>query len=40
MAMTSTITRDELRAAIDDGAVTVVDALPPAPYGARHLPAR
>jgi mannose-6-phosphate isomerase-like protein (cupin superfamily) len=30
------ITRDELRAAL--GGVTVVDALPPAPYGQRHLP--
>jgi mannose-6-phosphate isomerase-like protein (cupin superfamily)/rhodanese-related sulfurtransferase len=34
--MTSLITRDELRAALDS--VTVVDALPPAPYGQRHLP--
>ena len=34
--MTTFITRDELRAAHDD--VTVVDALPPAPYGLRHVP--
>jgi mannose-6-phosphate isomerase-like protein (cupin superfamily) len=36
--MTNPITREELRAAIDAGSVTVVDALPPAPYGERHLP--
>ena len=36
--MTTTISREELRAAIDDGHVTVVDALPPAPYAKRHLP--
>jgi mannose-6-phosphate isomerase-like protein (cupin superfamily)/rhodanese-related sulfurtransferase len=34
--MTTFITRDELSPALDD--VTVVDALPPAPYGLRHLP--
>jgi mannose-6-phosphate isomerase-like protein (cupin superfamily) len=34
--MTTFIARDELRAALDS--VTVVDALPPAPYGQRHLP--
>jgi mannose-6-phosphate isomerase-like protein (cupin superfamily) len=34
--MTAFITRDELQAALDS--VTVVDALPPAPYGQRHLP--
>ena len=34
--MTAFITRDELQAAVDS--VTVVDALPPAPYGQRHLP--
>jgi len=34
--MTSFITRDELRSALDS--LTVVDALPPAPYGDRHLP--
>ena len=32
------ITREELRKAVDDGTVTVVDALPAAPYGRRHLP--
>jgi rhodanese-related sulfurtransferase len=36
--MPGTITREELQAAIDDGSVTVLDALPAAPYGARHLP--
>ena len=36
--MSDEITRDELRAALDDGAVCVVDALPAAPYGQRHLP--
>ena len=36
--MTAPISRDELRAAIDAGAVTVVDALPAAPYAQRHLP--
>jgi mannose-6-phosphate isomerase-like protein (cupin superfamily) len=34
--MTTLITRDELRSALDS--VTVVDALPPEPYGRRHLP--
>ena len=34
--MTTFITRDELRAALDS--LTVVDALRPAPYGQRHLP--
>ena len=34
--MPTSITRDELRAALDD--LTVVDALPPMPYGQRHLP--
>jgi mannose-6-phosphate isomerase-like protein (cupin superfamily) len=34
--MTSFITRDELRAGLES--VTVVDALPPAPFGQRHLP--
>ena len=33
--MTTSITRDELRSALHS--VTVVDALPPAPYGQRHL---
>lgn len=36
--MSEQITRDELRSAIAGGTVTVVDALPPAPYGKRHLP--
>ncbi|GAB3417466.1 rhodanese-like domain-containing protein [Flindersiella endophytica] len=36
--MSTQITRDELRAAIDNGTVTVIDALPAAPYSARHLP--
>lgn len=32
------IRRDDLQAAIEAGSVTVVDALPAAPYGERHLP--
>lgn len=36
--MTRTITREELRRALDGGALTVVDALPAAPYANRHLP--
>ena len=32
------ISREELRAAIDNARVTVVDALPPAAFGQRHLP--
>ena len=36
--MTNRISRQELHAAIDDARVTVVDALPPAPFGQRHLP--
>jgi mannose-6-phosphate isomerase-like protein (cupin superfamily)/rhodanese-related sulfurtransferase len=36
--MPTSITRDELRSALDDASVIVVDALPPTPYGARHLP--
>lgn len=36
--MSPAICREELRAAIDDAHVTVVDALPPAPFGQRHLP--
>jgi len=36
--MSTSISRDELRAAIDDKSVVVVDALPAAPYGRRHLP--
>jgi mannose-6-phosphate isomerase-like protein (cupin superfamily) len=34
--MTTSITRDELRSALRS--VTLVDALPPTPYGQRHLP--
>jgi mannose-6-phosphate isomerase-like protein (cupin superfamily) len=34
----TSITRDELRSALDEDSVTVVDALPAAPYGQRHLP--
>jgi mannose-6-phosphate isomerase-like protein (cupin superfamily) len=34
--MTTLITRDELRSALDSA--IVVDALPPLPYGQRHLP--
>jgi mannose-6-phosphate isomerase-like protein (cupin superfamily) len=36
--MATLITRDELQSALADDSVTVVDALPPAPYGQRHLP--
>jgi len=36
--MTVLITRDELRDAIDRGAVTVVDALPASYYDQLHLP--
>ena len=36
--MPAVIDREELRAAIDDGSVTVLDALPAEPYGRRHLP--
>jgi mannose-6-phosphate isomerase-like protein (cupin superfamily) len=36
--VTAEVTRDELRAAIDAGEVTVVDALPAAPFAQRHLP--
>lgn len=36
--MTTLIARDELRAAIDAGAVTVVDALGGDYYAKRHLP--
>lgn len=36
--MTTQITLDKLRDAIDNGTVTVVDALPAAPYSTRHLP--
>lgn len=36
--MTTFIERTQLQSALDDGSVTVVDALPPAPFGKRHLP--
>lgn len=36
--MTALITRDELRKAIADGSVTVVDALPESYYTTAHLP--
>ena len=36
--MSIPISREELHAALDDARVTVVDALPPAPFGQRHLP--
>jgi rhodanese-related sulfurtransferase len=36
--MHPTISRDELRAAIDRGAVTVVEALPPMYWAAEHIP--
>jgi mannose-6-phosphate isomerase-like protein (cupin superfamily) len=38
MSSPTTISRDELRSALEDNSVTVVDALPPAPFGKRHLP--
>jgi rhodanese-related sulfurtransferase len=36
--MTNLITRDELHEAIDQGTVTVVDALPASYYDQQHLP--
>lgn len=36
--MPTEIARDALSAAIEAGTTTVVDALPAAPYAARHLP--
>ena len=36
--MPTPITREDLHAALDAGTVTVVDALPAAPFGKRHLP--
>ncbi len=36
--MPTSITRDQLRSVLADASVTVVDALPPGAYGARHLP--
>jgi len=36
--MTQTITRDELRAGLDAGTITAVDALPESYYAQQHLP--
>ncbi len=36
--MTATISRDELRTALQGGAVTVVDALPAGYYDRQHIP--
>ena len=36
--MVDTITREELRAAIETGDVVVLEALPPAYFGKEHLP--
>lgn len=36
--MTASIGRDQLRTAIDNQTVVVVDALPAAPYRRRHIP--
>ncbi len=36
--MAASITRDQLRLAIDHGSVIVVDTLPAAPYSRRHIP--
>jgi rhodanese-related sulfurtransferase len=36
--MTTSITRDQLRFAIEDGSVIVVDALPAAPCSRWHIP--
>ncbi len=36
--MSTTVNLEELRAAMSDDRVTVVDALPAAPYAGRHLP--
>jgi rhodanese-related sulfurtransferase len=36
--MTSTISRDELKAGLDAGTITAVDALPESYYRQRHLP--
>jgi rhodanese-related sulfurtransferase len=38
MDMTTLISRDDLRTAIEAGAVTVVDALPASYYDQQHLP--
>lgn len=37
--MTQTITRDELKAGLDAGTITVVDALPESYYDQQHIPA-
>src|SRR5215218_9851430 len=36
--MSASISREELNAELSSGTVTVVDALPAAPFAARHLP--
>jgi rhodanese-related sulfurtransferase len=36
--MTQTITRDELRAGLDAGTITAVDALPESYYAQQHIP--
>lgn len=36
--MPDAINTDEMRAAVEDGTVTIVDALPPAAFAARHIP--
>jgi len=36
--MTATITRDELRAGLEAGTITAVDALPESYYAQQHLP--
>lgn len=36
--MTQTISRDELKAGLDAGTITVVDALPESYYAQQHLP--
>ena len=36
--MTQTITRDELKAGLDAGTITAVDALPQSYYARQHLP--
>ena len=36
--MTQTISRDELKAGLDAGTITIVDALPESYYAQQHLP--
>lgn len=36
--MTSTISRDEVKAGLDAGTITAVDALPESSYAQQHLP--